>query len=614
MKESTFIEKNEQDWLQLEELLNQPNRDADKLLHLFEKVSGDLAYARTYYPNRSIRVYLNNLTQEVLATLAKKRKKFRFADIVHFYKVVLPAEVYRSRNAFYVSFLVFATAIIIGVVSSANVDNFANVVLGDGYVSMTEKNINDGDPMAVYKDMEQGDMFMKITVNNIRVSFLCFVLGLLGSLGTIFVLLANGIMVGAFQYFFYKKGLFLTSFLTIWIHGTIEISSIILAGAAGFILGNGLIFPKSYSRNASLLISAKRSLRIILAIAPLFVIAGFLESFVTRLTEMPTIIKVLIILVSLLVILGIFVIYPIYCVRNGLIDQEQLKGDPVIVEKLDNNKYNYATFGVTLAMAFSRLREVLGAYLKTMFLPAFLTACVVAYFHVQIKANSLDLRSANFVEIYFGFMEGLYALWLTIIIAFLFVWLIMKDQARVITGYEFLKGLKEYFLKVLPMAMYFACLYFFTHSRYVFLILIVVPPHFCFIFLEELSMRRPLSFKVVAEKIGFSIRYWFQFSPITIIASNIIFVFMVFSMFPGVSMLSFLESFVAWHSLFDEWIANRLYIQAVFGFAVYFNMITFLYYAYTYRYGSLLSLEKGTDLREKYAEFGEEKKTYQLQR
>ena len=105
--------------------------------------------------------------------------------------------------------------------------------MGDAYVNMTEQNISNNDPMGVYKSHRQIDMFFGITFNNIRVSFVVFAAGIFLSLGTVFSLFRNGVMLGAFQYFFFKKGLLVTSILTIWIHGAIEISSIVIAGAAG---------------------------------------------------------------------------------------------------------------------------------------------------------------------------------------------------------------------------------------------------------------------------------------------------------------------------------------------------------------------------------------------
>src|SRR5690554_7490737 len=67
-------------------------------------------------------------------------------------------------------------------------------------------------------------MFVQITLINIRVALMCFFGGILFSLGTHVILFNNAIMVGVFQYFFKMKGLLLTSFLTIWIHGAFEIS------------------------------------------------------------------------------------------------------------------------------------------------------------------------------------------------------------------------------------------------------------------------------------------------------------------------------------------------------------------------------------------------------
>ena len=120
-----------------------------------------------------------------------------------------------------------------GILSAANDSMFVRLILGDAYVNMTEVNIESGDPMAVYKEMREFEMFLAITFNNVRVSFMAFVAGLLASFGTGFILLSNGIMVGAFQYFFYQKGLLGEALSVIYIHGTLELSAIVIAGGAG---------------------------------------------------------------------------------------------------------------------------------------------------------------------------------------------------------------------------------------------------------------------------------------------------------------------------------------------------------------------------------------------
>jgi len=211
-----------------------------------------------------------------------------------------------------VAFFIFAFFAIVGAYSAANDTAFVRLILGDAYVNMTLENMENNDPMAVYKKMEEMDMFLGITINNIKVGLMAFVLGTLFGIGTAFILMQNAIMLGAFQYFFYTKGLLWESARTIWIHGTIEIAVIIIAGCAGLVVGNGILFPKTYTRLTSFIHGTKAGLKIVISTIPFFIIAGFLEGFVTRHTEMPDGLAVLIISISLFLIIGYYIIYPIY--------------------------------------------------------------------------------------------------------------------------------------------------------------------------------------------------------------------------------------------------------------------------------------------------------------
>ena len=96
--------------------------------------------------------------------------------------------------------------------------------------------------MGVYGSLGEWEMFLFITFNNIKVAFIAFAFGIFFSAGTLWVLFSNGIMLGAFQYFFYERGLLLHSALSVWAHGTFEITSIIIAGAAGLVMGNSFCF------------------------------------------------------------------------------------------------------------------------------------------------------------------------------------------------------------------------------------------------------------------------------------------------------------------------------------------------------------------------------------
>ena len=317
MREAAFVKQNEKKWETFESLLAQPRKaDPDTLADYFIQLTDDLSYAQTHYPKSNILIYLNNLAAKVHQAIYRNKKEDR-NRFVTFWKEELPALFYQARRPLLYAFAIFALSMLIGAVSAAHDDTFVRLILGDAYVNMTLDNIERGDPMGVYKSSGSSDMFFAITFNNIRVSFMAFAMGLFISLGTGFILFYNGVMLGAFQYFFYQKGLLLTSFLTIWIHGTLEISAIIIAGAAGLVMGNSILFPGTYTRLESFRQGARKGLKMVIGLVPIFITAGFLESFVTRLTEWPAAAKLAIIGLSAFFIVYYFIFYPIKHHRHG---------------------------------------------------------------------------------------------------------------------------------------------------------------------------------------------------------------------------------------------------------------------------------------------------------
>lgn len=342
MKETRFISQNKEKWRESETLLESEVKDPEKLSNLFTQVIDDLSYSRTYYPNRSVRVYLNKIARQYFSIIyshrADRKRGFR-----HFWLDELPQIVIHCKKELIISLVVFLGAMAIGIFSSVNDPDFASTILGDSYINMTKENIEQGDPMAVYKKTHEMEMFLGITMNNLLVAFRTYVLGVFLAVGTLAMLLYNGIMVGCFQYFFVERGLFVESALTIWLHGTLEISSIVLAGGAGLTLGKGLIFPGTYSRLQSFQVSAIRSLKLMLGITPVFVAAAIIESFLTRYTNVPDAFKLVIILLSATFIIGYFVVYPWMKARKGF--EEPLKEvrlapslpEPVSYTKLKNN-------------------------------------------------------------------------------------------------------------------------------------------------------------------------------------------------------------------------------------------------------------------------------------
>lgn len=321
MRETKFIEQNKEKWADFEQMLREDRRDPEKLNDLFVQITDDLSYARTFYPNRSVRMYLNSLGQRIFHRVYKG-KRFPVERLRLFWTDELPHLMWESRKALWLSFAIFVLAFAIGVLSSIINPDFARVILGDGYVDMTLENIEKGDPMAVYKQSGPFGMTVGIAANNLFVALRTAIFGVLASLGTVFIMLYNGIMVGAFQYFFIEQGVFWPSFLSIWIHGTLEIGAIIIAGAAGLVAGSGLLFPGTYRRSQAFQITMRRGLKIFIGVVPVIILAAFFEGFFTRFTETPDFVRGMFIGTSLFFMLWYFVWLPWHKARTGTFRQD----------------------------------------------------------------------------------------------------------------------------------------------------------------------------------------------------------------------------------------------------------------------------------------------------
>lgn len=309
MREAAFIKLNQKRWQEFEKILNTGKPQPDKLAEIFIQLTDDLSFARTQYPDSRTTKYLNGLTSKIHLEIYKNKKeeKNRF---IHFWKYEVPEVMWQIRRPLLYAFLVFVISILIGIVSTLHDNTFTRLILGDGYVNMTIENIKSGNPTAVYGSESEANTFFMITLNNIFVSFRVFVVGAISSILSGFMLFYNGLMVGTFFTFFYTENQFAVGAPVIMLHGTIELTSIVIAGAAGFVMGNSIIFPGTYSRLESFRRGALKGLKVIIGLVPFFIVAGFIESFITRYTFMHWSLKVLIIGASAFIMIFYFVIYP----------------------------------------------------------------------------------------------------------------------------------------------------------------------------------------------------------------------------------------------------------------------------------------------------------------
>ena len=331
-----FIKKNAEKWKKYQETEPVNPDDASER---FITVMDDLAYAKTFYPGSKLTKWINGLAAGIYQNIYRNKKE-KFSRIFTFWKYELPLIIRKHHRTFLFTAVIFILFTAIGFLSSKHNPDFIKGVMGEEYVNMTEDNIAKGDPFGVYKDDNPFNMFVRIAFNNIKVAFITFIGGFTLGIVTLNLLWSTGIMLGSFQYLFFSNGLGIQSVLVIWIHGTIEISSIIIAGAAGFILANGFLFPGTYTRIESFKRNAKDAAKILICLVPFFIAAAFLESYITHLMSetyarkpdgIPSWVSICILATSLFLIVWYFIVHPIKLSKKGY-----FKKKDGIVSRLQN--------------------------------------------------------------------------------------------------------------------------------------------------------------------------------------------------------------------------------------------------------------------------------------
>lgn len=311
MREVAFIKQNKEKWLEIEQVINgKIKKNPDELSSLYINLIKDLSFAQTYYPKSKITVFLNNLSSRIFQKIYRTRR-LEENRITYFFKTEVPLLVYQYRRFLLYAFLFFALFTIIGFVSAYYDKGFVKVFFGDEYVNKTLENIKNKNAVGVYQEGSNWGSTISITFNNLMVGAKLYIYGIFGGIGTLYVLLQNSIMLGAFQYFFHEHGALNDSLRGIWLHGVFEIFAMAIEAMAGLILGASILFPKSYSRLNSFKFGFQDSFKIFLSTVPFTIVAGIIEGFVTRYAlQMPIVLNLLIIFGALSIIIYYYLIYP----------------------------------------------------------------------------------------------------------------------------------------------------------------------------------------------------------------------------------------------------------------------------------------------------------------
>jgi len=285
-----WIERRRPHWDRLEDLVGACDRrgvaalgraDLRELALLYRQTAADLSIVRDDRAAAPLARYLNALVGRahnlVYAGGATPRR-----GILHFYTRVFPG-VFRATLPYTAAaFAIFIAGLLAGAVLAWADPAFSRLLVASPMLDTIERG-------QMWTHSIVGIMPVAssaIMTNNLSVSFAAFAGGIVFGLGSAYMMLFNGVLIGVLGLTCQRAGMGLALWSFVAPHGALELPAIFMAGGAGLLLGKGLIAPGFLSRRDSLVESAAIAVRLVLGVVPLLVIAGLIEGFVSP-TDIP---------------------------------------------------------------------------------------------------------------------------------------------------------------------------------------------------------------------------------------------------------------------------------------------------------------------------------------
>jgi len=241
---------------------------------LYRQIAADLASVREDPMSQRWADSLNQLLARA-HNLIYMGKRARRAGILEFYRHGFP-QVFRQTFPYTLAaFAIFLAAAILGFLACLGDPSFQRFLLGPHMSDTIERRQMWTDSILTIKPLASS----AIMTNNLSVAFTTFAFGIMGGVGTAYLMVLNGLMIGVIGEACWQAGMSLRLWSFIAPHGVLELPSILITGGAGLLVARGLLFPGSLPRRDSLIVYGGKGVRLALGVIPLLVAAGVLEAF-----------------------------------------------------------------------------------------------------------------------------------------------------------------------------------------------------------------------------------------------------------------------------------------------------------------------------------------------
>src|ERR1700687_5420686 len=283
MISTRWLEKRKTYWARLELLVDRSNkggisaldhRELQELGLLYRQTASDLATVREDVTSNQLAFYLNQLLGRA-HNLIDMGQKQNISGLVRFYTQTYPQVFRETFLQTLLAFLIFAVTGIASWAVTIHDPAFAHRLLGPQMMDTIEKREMWTQSIVTIKPLAASS----IMTNNLSVSFTTFALGITAGIGTIWMMVANGMLISVIGAATWQAGMTLQLWSFVAPHGVLELPAIFIAGGAGLEIARGMLFPGMLPRRVSLVKAGGRAAKLLLGTIPLLVVAGLIEGF-----------------------------------------------------------------------------------------------------------------------------------------------------------------------------------------------------------------------------------------------------------------------------------------------------------------------------------------------
>jgi uncharacterized membrane protein SpoIIM required for sporulation len=281
--------------------------DRARIASLYRAACEHLAVAES----RAYPVWLIERLESLTARghqLIYRQTDFGLDKLARLFLVDFPAAVRAHRWHVLVALIAFAAPLVVTGILTWLDPGFILSVHDAGMVDEYEQMYgNAAGPIGRRGADSDWQMFGHYIANNIGLAFQCFAGGLFFGVGSLFFLAVNGVLAGSVAGYLTRRGFGENFYSFVVTHGAFELTGIVLAGAAGLVLGHALLAPGRRTRLAALEHAARGAIVIVYGITAMFAVAAVLEAFWSSARWVPAEVKFAVGAACWLLVLAYFV-------------------------------------------------------------------------------------------------------------------------------------------------------------------------------------------------------------------------------------------------------------------------------------------------------------------